>query len=97
MYDLDEWPWALLAIAVILGTWSIWQVRASTVGRWVQRGRVVYLLSLTVLGAGSVVAAAFAARCVVPFGLAAGGLVTAMLWENPFHVWHMEPPSARQP
>jgi len=43
------------------------------------------------------VAAACAARCLVSFGLAAGWLVIAMLWENPFHVWHVEPPSARQP
>jgi len=97
VYDLDEWPWALLAAAAILGTWSVWRVRGSPDHPQVRWGHLIFLISLSVVGGGTVVAAACAARCLVSFGLAAGWLVIAMLWENPFHVWHVEPPSARQP
>jgi hypothetical protein len=33
------------------------------------------------------VALVFAAGYLVPFGLSAGWLVIAMLWENPFRGW----------
>jgi hypothetical protein len=89
VFDLEEWLLALLAVAVIFGAWSVWRVRRSRDGRaaWGQR---VYLMTLSLLGGGSVVAATWAARCLVPFGLAAGWLAIAMLWENPFRVGQEE-------
>ncbi|HKI36562.1 MAG TPA: hypothetical protein VKA46_32190 [Gemmataceae bacterium] len=87
MFDLDEWLLALLAVAVILGAWSVWRVRGSRDPRRAAWGRRVYVAALSLLGGGTLVAATCAARCLVPFGLASGWLVIAMLWENPFRVW----------
>jgi hypothetical protein len=69
------------------GVWSVWGVRSGRGGRRVAWARRVFLATLFLLGCGTVVAATWAARCVVPLGLAAGWLVIAMLWENPFRVW----------
>lgn len=87
MLELDEWLMALLAVAVTLGAWGVWRVRGSRDPRRAPWGRRVFLASLCGLGAGNLVALTCAARCLVPFGLAAGWLVIAMLWEDPFRVW----------
>jgi hypothetical protein len=36
------------------------------------------------LGVGNLVALSFSAGYLVPYGLASGWLVIALLWENPF-------------
>jgi hypothetical protein len=87
VFDLDEWLLALLAVGVICGAWSVWHVRGNGDPRRAAWGRRVFLACLSLLGGASVVAVMFAARALVPLGLAAGWLVIAMLWENPFRVW----------
>ncbi len=87
MFDLDECLLALLAVGAVCGAWSVWRVRGGGPGRRLAWARLVYLITLSLLGCGTVVAATWAARCLVPFGLAAGWLVIALLWENPFRVW----------
>jgi uncharacterized membrane protein HdeD (DUF308 family) len=87
VFDLDELLLALLAVGVAFGAWSVWRVRGSRDHRRAARARWVFLITLVGLAAGTLVAVACAARCLVPFGLAAGWLVIAMLWENPFRVW----------
>jgi hypothetical protein len=84
--ELDLWLLGLLAVALALGGWGIYLARAdSRAGSaW---GRLLFVGILLVLGVGNLVALVFAVRCLVPFGLAAGGLVIAMLWENPFRGW----------
>jgi len=85
--DLDEGLLALLAAAVVLGGWGVWRVRGTRDQRRAAWGRRVFFASLVVLGGGNLVALTWAARCLVPFGLASGWLVIAMLWENPFRAW----------
>jgi hypothetical protein len=87
VFDLDECLLALLAVGVSFGAWGVWRARHSTDPRRAAWGRRVFLATLSVLGSGTLVATVCAARCLVPFGLAAGWLVIAMLWENPFRVW----------
>jgi hypothetical protein len=87
MSELDDWLLALLAVGVIAGTWSVWRVRRTRDARRAVWGRRIYVAVLCGLGSGTLVAATCAARCLVPFGLAAGWLVIALLWENPFRVW----------
>jgi hypothetical protein len=86
MIELDEGLLALLTMAVLCGGWGVWRGRGSHHGQtlWARR---VFLICLAVLGGGTLISALFAARILVPFGLAAGWLVIAMLWENPFRVW----------
>jgi hypothetical protein len=84
VFDLEEWLLALLALGVVFGAWSVWRVRGGREGRGVVWGRRVFLASLSALGGGSLVAATCSARSLMPLGLAAGWLVIAMLWENPF-------------
>ena len=52
--------------------------------RW---GGGLFITSLLILGAGNLLALSFAAQCLLPYGLSAGWLVIAMLWENPFNGW----------
>jgi hypothetical protein len=85
--ELDEWLLALLAMTVALGSWGVWRVRGNRDPRGALWGRRAFLASLCAVGGGNVVALTWAVRCLVPFGLAAGWLVLAMLWENPFRVW----------
>jgi hypothetical protein len=87
VFDLDECLLALLAVGVISGGWSVWRVRGSRDPQRTAWGRRVFLAVLCLMSCGTFVAATWAARCLVPFGLAAGWLVIAMLWENPFRVW----------
>ncbi len=87
MFDLDEWLLALLAVGVVCGVWGVWRARGSRCPRRAARGRRVFVVTFLGLGAGTLVAGTCAARCLVPFGLAEGWLVIAMLWENPFRVW----------
>ncbi len=87
MLDKDEWLLALLVVGVVFGAWGVWRARGSRDPRLAARGRLVFVITLIVLGAGTLVAVACAARCLVPFGLSAGWLVIAMLWENPFGAW----------
>jgi hypothetical protein len=87
VFDLDEWLLALLAVGVIFGAWSVWRVRRSRDHRRTLWGRRVFLASLSFLGGGSVIAVMYAPRALVPLGLAAGWLVIALLWENPFRAW----------
>jgi len=87
MFDLDKCLLALLAVGVICGGWSIWRVRGTRDPRRAAWGQWVFLVTLCAVGVGTLVAATWAARCLVPFGLVAGWLVIAMLWENPFRVW----------
>jgi hypothetical protein len=86
VFDLDEWLLGLLVVGVIVGAWSVWLVRGSRNPSRTDWGHWVFLVTLVGIGAGTLVAVACAARCLVPFGLAAGWLVIAMLWENPFRV-----------
>jgi hypothetical protein len=86
VFDLDEWLLALLAVGVVVGAWSVWRARGGRDPRRAARGRLVFLVTLVGLTGGTLVAVTCAARCLVPFGLAAGWLVIAMLWENPFRV-----------
>ncbi len=87
MIELDEGLLALLTVAVLCGGWGVWRVRGGRDHGRTLWARRVFLVSLGILGSGSVFAVLFAARILVPFGLAAGWLVIAMLWENPFRVW----------
>jgi hypothetical protein len=87
VFDRDEWLLMLLAVGVAVGAWSVWRARRGRDSRRAAWGRLVFVVTLVGLAAGTLVAVACAARCLVPFGLAAGWLVIAMLWENPFRVW----------
>jgi hypothetical protein len=88
VFDLDEWwLFALLAAAVSLGAWSVWRVRVGRDPRGTAWARRAFLASLFALGGGNLIALTCATHCLVPYGLAAGWLVIAMLWENPFRVW----------
>jgi hypothetical protein len=87
LFDLEEWLLGLLAVAVVLGAWGVWCGRGTRDQAHARWGRCAFLVSLLGLGAGNLVALTCAARCLMPFGLAAGWLVIAMLWENPFRVW----------
>src|SRR5439155_27081418 len=84
VFDLDECLMVLLAVGVGFGAWAVWRARGSRDARLAAWGRRVFLVSLSALGVGTLVAATWAARCLVPSGLAAGWLVIAMLWRNPF-------------
>jgi hypothetical protein len=87
VFDLDEWLLVLLAAGVAFGAWGVWRVRGSRDPGRAAWGRRVFLVSLSALGGASMIAVMYAARALVPLGLAAGWLVIAMLWENPFRVW----------
>ena len=84
MPDFEACLLALLALAVAAGACSIWWVRAGRHAGRQRWGRRLFIACLFVLGTGNLVALNCAARCLVPFGLSAGWLVIAMLWENPF-------------
>jgi hypothetical protein len=87
VFDLDEGLMLVLTVAVFCGGWGVWRVRGGRDHDRTLWPRRVFLVSLAVLGGGSLVGVLCAARILVPFGLAAGWLVIAMLWENPFRVW----------
>jgi hypothetical protein len=87
MVDLDEGLLVLLAVAMVFGAWGVWRARGSRDSRRAAWGRRVVVATLSFLGGGTLVAATCAARCLVPFGLAVGWLVIAVLWENPFRAW----------
>ena len=77
----------VLALAVSLGAWSIWWVRGGhgqALSTW---GSRLFIACLLIIGAGNVVALTCAASYLLPYGLSAGWLVIAMLWENPFKSW----------
>ncbi len=84
MAELDSWMWALLAVAVAGGLWSVWCVRGGKETGRTRWGQRLFVGCLLTLGVGNLVALTCAARCLMPFGLSAGWLVIAMLWENPF-------------
>jgi hypothetical protein len=84
VFDLDECLLAMLAVGVVFGGWSVWRVRGGRDARRVRWGKWVFVATLAAVGTGTLFAALCAARCLVPFGLVAGWLVIAMLWENPF-------------
>ena len=86
MFDLDDGLLALLAVGVIAGLWSVWRVRVNRDPRRAVWGQRVFLVVFCGVGGGTLLSAICAARCLVPFGLVAGWLAIAMLWENPFRV-----------
>jgi hypothetical protein len=87
VFDLDEYLLALLAVGVVCGVWSVWQVRGTRDHKQTAWGRRVFLITFCGVGGGTLFATVCATRCLVPFGLVAGWLVIAMLWENPLRVW----------
>jgi hypothetical protein len=84
VHDFEVCLLGILAAAVGVGVWSIWWVRgrghSPSLRTW---GGRLYITSLLVLGVGNMVALVFAVGCLLPYGLSAGWLVIAMLWENP--------------
>lgn len=84
MTGLDTTLIVLLVIASVAGGWSVWSVRTDQHPDRTRWGRRLFVGCLVTLGVGNVVALVWAARCLMPFGLSAGWLVIAMLWENPF-------------
>lgn len=87
MHDLDPWLLAVLGIAVVVGSLSVWWARGEDRPRRIAWGRRLFVGTLLALGAGNLLALLYAAGCLVPFGLSAGWLVIAMLWEKPFRGW----------
>jgi len=81
--ELEIWLFAFLLAGLIVGAWAIPWARAHSTewrGTW---GRRLFVASLLLLGACSLVAAAYRAEALVPLGLTAGLLVVALLWELP--------------
>lgn len=76
MLDLEFALLAALAVGLVLGCCGVYWARAG----W---GRVLFVLVLVFLASCALLAAALLAEALVPLGLAAGGLLVAMLWEAP--------------
>jgi hypothetical protein len=85
--EFDLWLLAFLAVVVAVGVWGVWWARAARCPGRAAWGRRLFVGTLVALGAGNLFALTCAARCLVPFGLSAGWLVIAMLWEKPFRGW----------
>jgi hypothetical protein len=68
----------LLAIGLTLAGWSLFGPRGGpTIGQ-----RVLVLLTLLLFGGSTLVAAVHQAEMLIYLGLAAGGFVSALLWEG---------------
>ena len=77
----------LLTVGVVSGTVSLCLLRGpgrasgSTTGRW------LCVAALLALGLGNLLSLKFGHGLLLPFGLSAGGLVMALMWEDPFGGW----------
>ncbi len=87
MLKLDFWLLLLAFAGLVLGGWGVLWARAGRVRGQVLAGRALFLGALLFLAASSLVAAFHQADGLVPLGLAAGALVTLMLWEAPAAIW----------
>jgi hypothetical protein len=74
---------ALTIFCFILGGLGILWGRASSCPHRTSLGRVLFVGTLLLLGAGLQLAAFYEAEGLIPLGLLAGFLVVAMLWETP--------------
>jgi len=81
--DLEVWLLALTYTGVVLGGWGILWVRASNAPMLISCGRGIFLMTLLLMGATSLVAASYRADGLIYLGLSAGFLVMIMLWESP--------------
>lgn len=74
---------ALTILCFFLGALGILWGRASTCPHRTSLGRILFVGTLLILGAGLQLAAFYEAEGLIPLGLLAGFLVVAMLWETP--------------
>lgn len=73
----------LTILCFILGGLGIMWGRASSCPHRTSLGRILFVGTLLLLGAGLQLAAFYEAEGLIPLGLLAGFLVVAMLWETP--------------
>ena len=83
MPELETWLLVLLIAGLVVGAWAIPSARAHSSERRGAWGRWLFISALLLLGACSLVAAAYRAAALAPLGLTAGLLVAALLWEMP--------------
>jgi hypothetical protein len=87
MHELEGWLLGVLGVVVVLGIWSVWWVRGNHSPLHSLWGGRIFIVTLVILGAGNLVCLTWAVHCLLPYGLSAGWLVIAMLWENPLASW----------
>lgn len=83
MSAFEAWLSALMVIGLVLGGWGIVWARTGGSRGGVYLGRGLFIATLLLLGASSLLAAQHRADGLAPLGLAAGFLVIFMLWETP--------------
>lgn len=74
---------ALTLFCLILGGLGLLWGRASSCPHRTSMGRILFIGTLLLVGAGMQLAAFYEAEGIIPLGLLAGFLVVAMLWETP--------------
>lgn len=84
MHIMDVSLGVVLALAVVAGAYGVPWARARRASERRKWGQRLVVGCLVTLGLGNLVALSFSAGFLVPYGLAAGWLVIALLWENPF-------------
>jgi hypothetical protein len=80
---LEFWLLAGALAALIPGLWGLVWTRTSRRPERHGWGRKLFVGTLVILGAGSLLAAFYRANGLVPLGLSAGFLVVAMFIESP--------------
>jgi 4-amino-4-deoxy-L-arabinose transferase-like glycosyltransferase len=96
MPDLETVLWGAMLVCLLLGGVSVLVLRGAGRRRKPYWARALFVVVLLVLGAGSVVAALRCPPSLMPLGLAAGGLVTALLWEGPGTAWQEDSPTGNE-
>jgi hypothetical protein len=87
LVDLETCLLTLAALGLVLGTWGIVWARTSRTRGLISCGRGLFIGTIVLLGASSLLAAFHRADGLLPLGLSAGALVVGMLWEIPYPAW----------
>ena len=83
MAFLEDFYWVLALFGLIYGTLGVIWARTSRARGLDVWGRRLFVGTLLLLGAASLLAAFHRAAGLIPLGLSAGALVVLMLWETP--------------
>lgn len=83
MIDLELGLLGGMAVALVLGLWSIVATHAGHARRRFSWPRLLFGAALGGLIASTFLAAFWSPPSLVPLGLSAGWLVIAMLWQGP--------------
>jgi hypothetical protein len=81
--SFETWLLALMVIGLLSGGCGIVWARSGGSRGGVYMGRGIFIATLLILGASSLLAARHRADGLAPLGLSAGFLVIFMLWEAP--------------